>query len=65
VSKTSTEAKRKFNQKTYTRVLADLPKEMVAKFKEKVKANGTTVAEVIRAMIQEYLKEPDERNKPD
>jgi hypothetical protein len=37
---TAQEIKRKFNQEKYSRVHADLPKEMVTEFKSTVKAQG-------------------------
>lgn len=53
---TSTQVKRRYNQKVYTRVFADLPTELVEKFKETVKANGDTTASILRECIKEYIK---------
>lgn len=54
---TSTAVIRRYINKVYTRIYADLPKELVADFKEAVKANGTTVAAVFRETMEKYIQE--------
>lgn len=54
---TSTEVKRRYNKKVYTRIFADLPSELVEKFKEIVKENGDTTASIFRECIKDYIKE--------
>ena len=39
-SRTSTAVKRRYNEKTYTLLAAQLPKQLVAEFKERCKENG-------------------------
>lgn len=52
---TSTEVKARYNQKVYDRVGCQLPKELVARFKEKCAAEGVSQASIIKAAIEEYL----------
>lgn len=54
---TSTAVKRRYNNKVYSRVRADLPKELVTAVKEKITANGTTTAAVLRKAIERYIEE--------
>lgn len=61
---TSTAVKRRYNAKTYTRIFADLPKELVANFKAAIREDGTTTAEVFRTAINEYLKTHQAAQKP-
>ena len=56
VMKAQSRANRKYNDKTYSRVLVDLPKELVAEFKEKCKRTGTPQAQVLRQAIEEFVK---------
>lgn len=53
---TSTEVKRRYNKKVYTRIFADLPTELVEKFKVIAKENGDTTASILRECIKEYIK---------
>jgi predicted DNA-binding protein len=59
---TAQEIKRKFNAENYSRVHADLPKEMVARFKTAVKTRGDTIAEVLRKAIERYLNGDKDEN---
>lgn len=52
---TSTEVKRRYNSKTYTTVIAQLPKDLVAAFKEKCASQGVSQASVIRQAIEDFL----------
>ncbi len=56
-TRTSTAVKRKYNDKTYTRVNAYLPKELAAKFKTKAQNEGISVASIIRKAVEEYVGE--------
>lgn len=52
---TSTEVKRRYNNKVYAKVQAELPKELVEKFKEKCKAENISQAQVLREAIEKFL----------
>ena len=54
-SKTSTAVKRKYNEKTYTLLAAQLPKKLVAEFKNKCKQEGVSQASVIKKAIESYV----------
>lgn len=56
MSKTSTNVKRKYNEKTYSRIYIALPKELVNEFKLKCKENGDSQASVIKTALEEYIK---------
>jgi len=53
--------KRKFNAENYNRLYADLPKELVARFKAAAKERGDTIANVIRKAIERYLEQVEIR----
>ena len=52
---TSTAVKRRYNDKVYARVCAELDKDLVARFKEAVARNNDTTASVIRTAVEQYL----------
>lgn len=54
---TSSEVKRRYNQKTYGAVSVQLPKDLVARFKEKCKAEGVSQAQIVKKAIEEFLGE--------
>lgn len=54
---TSTEVKRRYNNKVYATVRAELDKDLVARFKEKCNQTGTSQASVIREAIENFLGE--------
>lgn len=54
---TSTEVKRRYNQKVYTQIVASVPKEMAAAFKEKCAAEGVSQAQIIKSAIERFLNE--------
>lgn len=54
MAKAQSRASRKYNDKTYSRVLVDLPKELVATFKANCKKVGITQAEVLRRAIEQF-----------
>lgn len=56
-TKTSTEVKRRYNEKTYTMIAASVPKETASAFKEKCAAEGVPQAQIIKKAIEEFLKQ--------
>ena len=54
---TSSEVKRRYNQKVYSTVKVELPKDLVARFKEKCKAEGVSQAQIVKKAIEEFLGE--------
>lgn len=56
-AKTSTAAKRRYNNKVYAKVQAELPRELVAQFKIKCKETGISQASILKNAIEEFLKE--------
>lgn len=56
MGKTSNEVKRRYNEKTYSRIVADIPKATAEAFREKCSAEGVSQAQVIKSAIDEYLK---------
>ncbi len=52
---TSTEVKRRYNDKVYSRIVAELPKDTVAAFKAKCKERGVSQARVILDAIENFL----------
>lgn len=55
-TKTSSAVKRKYNNKVYSAIRVELPKDLVAEFKERCKTNGVSQASVIRAAIEKYIE---------
>ena len=55
-TKTSTEVKARYNQKTYDIVSVRVPKEMAEAFKTKCAADGVPQAQVIKQAIEEFLQ---------
>ncbi len=56
-SNTSAKVIQRYKNKVYKRVVADLPKELVALWEEKLKTDGIGKSEFIRNAIKEYLGE--------
>lgn len=52
---TSTEVKRRYNEKVYSRVSISAPKDLVAAFKKKCEENGESQASVLKKAMQDYL----------
>ena len=57
MGKTSWQVKKRYNDKVYKRIVADLPAEIVDRFKDKCKAEQVSQAQVIKEAIEEYLKD--------
>lgn len=53
---TSTAVKAKYNKKTYSQILIQLPKETAAAFRAKCTAEGVPQTQILRGAIEEYLK---------
>lgn len=56
-SKTSTAAKRRYNDRVYAKIQAELPKELVEQFKFKCTSDGISQASVLREAIEKFLRE--------
>lgn len=54
---TSTAVKRRYNEKTYTQIVASVPKETAAAFKAKCAAEGISQAQIIKQAIERFLAE--------
>lgn len=54
-TRTSSEVKRRYNQKAYGAVTAYVPKELAAAFKEKCAAQGVSQAQIVRQAIEAFL----------
>lgn len=52
---TSTEVKRRYNDKTYDIISARVSKELAAAFKEKCAAEGIPQAQIIKKAIEDFL----------
>ena len=55
--KTSTEAKRRYNDSVYSKVQCELPKETVAAFKAKCQHDGISQASVIKDAIEKFISD--------
>ena len=53
---TSTDVKRRYNERVYSRIYIQLPKELVDPFKAKCQKEGISQASVIADAIAEFLK---------
>lgn len=53
---TSTKVKRKYNDRVYGKIQAELPKDIVEQFKEKCKIEGVSQASVLKTSIEAFLK---------
>ena len=54
---TSSAVKRRYNDKVYSVVKAELPKELVAEFKELCKAIGISQASIIKSALEQFINE--------
>lgn len=52
---TSTQVKRRYNDKTYSRIYADLPKDLVSMFRAATQEQGVSVASVFKKTLEEYI----------
>jgi predicted DNA-binding protein len=56
-SNTSWQVKRKYNERVYSKVQAEIPKEIGERFKDKCKEMGISQASVILEAIEKFLEE--------
>ena len=56
-TKTSTEVKRRYNEKVYDIISARVPKELAAAFKAKCAAEGIPQAQIIKKAIEDFLSQ--------
>lgn len=54
---TSSAVKRKYNNKVYSVVSAELPKDLVSEFKELCKAKGVSQASIIKSALEQFINE--------
>lgn len=54
-SKTSSEVKTRYNQKTYDVIAIRVPKEMASEFKAKCIAEGIPQAQIVKQAIEDFL----------
>lgn len=52
---TSTEVKRRYNEKVYSRITFSAPKDLVAEFKEKCSKAGVSQAQILKDAMQEFI----------
>lgn len=56
-SYTSTDVKRRHNEKVYTQISFSVPKEIAKAFKVKCKADGISQAQVLKTAINNFLEQ--------
>ena len=52
---TSSEVKRRYNDKVYRKIQVELPRELVERFKERCKQLGISQASIIKEAIEKFL----------
>lgn len=52
---TSTEVKRRYNEKVYDRISFSAPKELVQQFRQKCENNGVSQASVLKEAMKNYI----------
>lgn len=52
---TSTEVKRRYNQKTYSQIIVSVKKDTATKFKAKCEEKGISYSQVLKKAIEEFL----------
>lgn len=56
-SNTSSKVIQRYKDKVYKRIVADIPKELVAKWEEKLTKDNLSKQQFIKQAIQKYLAE--------
>lgn len=56
-TKTSTEVKRRYNNKVYSPIHAELPSELVLEFKAKCVERGVSQASVFKKAMEDFIAE--------
>lgn len=54
-TKTAAAVKNRYNAKAYDRIVACIPKELAARFKEKCAAEGISQAQVVKQAIEAFV----------
>lgn len=54
---TSSEVKRRYNEKTYTQIIVSVKKETAAQYKEKCKNLGMSYSQPLHDAIEKFLEE--------
>lgn len=54
---TSTEVKRRYNEKVYSRINFSAPKELVEEFKNKCSELGISQAQILKDAMNKFLEE--------
>lgn len=54
-SKTSTEVKQRYNERVYTRIYLQVPKELGEKFKSKCESEGIPQRKILIEAIEKFL----------
>lgn len=57
-SRTSTDVKRRYNEKVYSQIRAAVPKELAERFRDKCEETGVSQASVIKEAIEAFLNRP-------
>lgn len=57
MGKTSLTANKKYQQRVYRNIACRLPKDLVEQFRDLVKMNGDSQAAIIKAAMENYIKE--------
>lgn len=52
---TSTDVKRRYNEKVYSRITFSAPKDLVAEFKEKCLNLGVSQAQILKEAMQKFI----------
>jgi NAD(P)H-flavin reductase len=52
---TSSTVKRRYNDKTYSRVYADLPKKLVADFRQSVTEQGVSMSSILQRAVEQFV----------
>lgn len=52
---TSTEVKRRYNQKTYSQIIVSVKKDTATKFRAKCEEKGISYSQVLKKAIEEFL----------
>ncbi len=55
MGKTSNEVKRRWIDKNYSKIQADIPKDLAQAFKEKCQSDGISQAQIIKDAISDFL----------
>lgn len=56
MSRTSTEVKRRYNEKTYTHINVAIPKETAQQFKDTCDRKGVSQASVVKEAIEDFIE---------